>query len=622
MLLIQVIGLLSYVSVVLAKVHSFNFTASYITANPDGVKEKQVIAFNGQWPLPEIHVNKGDRVELLLINGLVTKNTSLHFHGLFQRGTNYMDGPQFVTQCPIPPGESYLYNFTVPDQAGSYWYHSHTGAQYGDGMRGAFIIHSDDDDDEPFKYDEEKVITISEWYHNQYDELFGEFLNRYNPTGAEPIPQNLLLNDTANSTIAFEPEKTYLLRFINIGLFVSQYVYLEGHNVTVVEVDGVNVEPYETDYIYLTVGQRYAVLVNAKPNKDRNYAIVQRFDPTMLDAIPNELRLNATNYIVYDESKPLPSEYKIQRLGPFNEFNLRTLDKIPLYDDYDYQITLDVVMDNLGNGVNYAFFNNISWTQPVVPSLITALTAGEHATNPKVYGSNVNAFVLQPGEIVEIVVNNKDDGRHPFHLHGHIFQLIQKSEAFDDPVSYDENNHGDFPKYPMMRDTVNLEPNGYIVLRFKADNPGVWFFHCHLDWHLEQGLAAVFIEDPLAIQKQTPPQDFYDNCVAAGVPTKGNAAGNIDFFDLTGENVQSQPLPEGFTLKGYIAFAISTFAGIFGLYSIIQYGLEDSIQDDEKIFANLEQILKENHLLGAVEQDATGDNDVNERTLLSRREEI
>ncbi|CCH41246.1 putative secreted protein [Wickerhamomyces ciferrii] len=617
MLFQQVVGLVCCLSLVLAKTHTFNFTASYITANPDGVKDKKVISFNKQWPPPEIHINKGDRVELYLTNGLETKNTSLHFHGLFQNGSNFMDGPEWVTQCPIQPGDTYLYNFTV-DQVGSYWYHSHSGAQYGDGMRGAFIVH---DDKEPFKYDEEKVITISEIYHDQYYDIFGEFLNRYNPTGAEPIPQNLLLNDTANSTIYFEPKKTYLLRFINVGLFVSQYLYIEDHELTIVEIDGVYVEPFKASHLYMTVGQRYAVLVTAKDHKDKNYAIVQGFDDTMLDVIPDDLRLNATSYLVYDDEKPLPKEYKINDLA-FNDYDLTPLDKEELYDDYDYQITLDVVMDNLGDGVNYAFFNNITYTHPVTPTIITALTASkEHVTNPRIYGSNINAFVLQPNEIVEVVVNNHDDGRHPFHLHGHTFQVIQKSKSFDDePVPYDENDHEPFPKYPIRRDTVNLEPNGHIVLRFKTDNPGIWFFHCHVDWHLEQGLAAVFIEDPLSLQNQKPPQDFYDNCIASGIPIEGNAAGNKDFFNMTGENLQSQPLPEGFTLKGYLAFAISTFAGLYGLWSIIQYGLEDSVQYDEKIFNNLEKILHENNLIQEADQVAA-DAEVNEHTHLSRGEE-
>jgi iron transport multicopper oxidase len=581
----------------LAETHTFHYKAEWVKANPDGLKEKDVVGFNGQWPLPEIHVNKGDRVELYLENGLKNQNTSLHFHGLFMNGTNYMDGPEMVTQCPIPPGETYLYNFTVGTQVGSFWYHSHTGAQYGDGLRGPFIIH---DDNEPFSYDEEKVITIAETYHGQYEEITREFLNRYNPTGAEPIPQNLLLNESQNTTIHFEAGKSYLLRFINMGLFVSQYIYIEDHEMTIVEVDGEYVEPLTVEYLYIAVAQRYAVIVKSKKNPEKNYALMQKFDNTMLDTIPQDLKLAAMSYVVYDDKKPLPLPYGLKSDELFNEFDLRPLQNIELFDEPDYRITLDVIMDNLGDGINYAFFNNITYVAPKVPTLLSVMDAGENALRGEIYGSNTHSYVLQPNEVVEIVVNNKDTGRHPFHLHGHTFQIVQKSPAFEDdnPTSYDPENPEPFPKYPLIRDTAILEPNGYLVLRFKTINPGVWFFHCHVDWHLEQGLALTLIEDPLSIQKQTPPADFYRICEKSGVPTKGNAAANADdWLDLTGENVQPSPLPKGFTLKGYIAFFISAFIGIYGLWSIVQYGLEDSVQDDKQVFDNLERILKENDML-------------------------
>lgn len=123
-------------SVALAKTHKLNYTASWVTANPDGLHEKRMIGFNGEWPLPDIHVEKGDRVELYLTNGFQDNTaTSLHFHGLFQNTSLgnqlQMDGPSMVTQCPIVPGQTYLYNFTVPEQVGTFWYHAHMGAQYG-----------------------------------------------------------------------------------------------------------------------------------------------------------------------------------------------------------------------------------------------------------------------------------------------------------------------------------------------------------------------------------------------------------------------------------------------------------------------------------------------------------
>jgi iron transport multicopper oxidase len=81
--------------------------------------------------------------------------------------------------------------------------------------------------------------------------------------------------------------------------------------------------------------------------------------------------------------------------------------------------------------------------------------------------------------VVEIVLNNDDPGKHPFHLHGHEFQVVARSD--DDAGAWNETE-GELRDTPMRRDTVLVRPNGNIVLRFKADNPGVWFFHCHIEW--------------------------------------------------------------------------------------------------------------------------------------------
>lgn len=119
-----------------------------------------------------------------------------------------------------------------------------------------------------------------------------------------------------------------------------------------------------------------------------------------------------------------------------------------------------------------AFFDNITYKAPKVPSLYTALSAGEMATNPTVYGSFTHSFVLERGEIVQIIVNNLDTGRHPFHLHGHHFQAIYRSD--EDAGTFEDSNpsESDYPTMPMRRDTFVLYPTGNIVLRFRADNPG------------------------------------------------------------------------------------------------------------------------------------------------------
>lgn len=211
-----------------------------------------------------------------------------------------------------------------------------------------------------------------------------------------------------------------------------------------------------------------------------------------------------------------------------------------------------------------AFFNDITYVAPKVPTLYTALSVGaENAADPRPYGKHTNTHVFKHNQIVEVVLNNEDDGKHPFHLHGHDFQLVHRSDEDAGPY---EGAAISASKAPMRRDTVYVEGNGNIVMRFKADNPGVWLFHCHIEWHMDQGLIATFVEAPEKLQGLVIPQDHLEACRAGGVPTVGNAAGNQnDVFDLTGEPKPPKPLPEGFTAKGYVALFFSCVAAALGL---------------------------------------------------------
>lgn len=126
---------------------------------------------------------------------------------------------------------------------------------------------------------------------------------------------------------------------------------------------------------------------------------------------------------------------------------------------------------------------------------------------------------------------------------------------------------------------------------------GVWLFHCHIEWHVTSGLIATFVEDPLALQASLKlPKNHLDACKAGDIPTVGNAAGNTDLLDLSGENVPPPRLPEGyvcnqlcdltnnnrFTFKGIIAFAFSTFMGVFGIYTIASYGMKKDKKTPER----------------------------------------
>ncbi|KAF7520062.1 hypothetical protein G7054_g12891 [Neopestalotiopsis clavispora] len=560
-----------FAQLIAAETHVYDWNITWVLANPDGASWRPVIGINNQWPLPVLNLTKGDRIVANVYNGLGNETTSIHWHGMFQNGTVYMDGVPMVTQCEIPIGGSVTYNFTL-NQSGSYWYHSHTRGQYPEGFRQALIIQ---DPENPYlgQYDEERIITVSDWYHDQFRDLLKGFINYKNPTGAEPVPDAALINDTSTFTMDVEPGKTYLVHFINVGAFASQYLWFEGHTMKIVEVDGVWTEPAEADMIYISAAQRYTVLITMRNDTTANYPFVASMDTDLFDTIPDGLNWNATGYLVYDSNLENPEAAEVDSFDYYDDFNLVQYDQEELFPDADYTVTLDLTMDNLGDGANYAFFNDITYTAPKVPTLFTALSAGENATDPTVYGYYTQPFVLDYQNTIDIVLNNDDTGKHPFHLHGHTFQVIYRSD--DDAGHWDSETMSDFPAVPMRRDTVIVPPSGNFVVRFKADNPGVWFFHCHIQWHMDSGLAVTFVEAPLEIQQRiTVPQDFLDNCAADGVATVGNAAGNTeDYLDLSGQNESVAPLPAGFTAKGIVALVFSCISGFLGVATIAWYGM-------------------------------------------------
>ena len=184
------------------------------------------------------------------------------------------------------------------------------------------------------------------------------------------------------------------------------------------------------------------------------------------------------------------------------------------------------------------------------------LSAGsEWAGNSKIYGTNTNPHVLHDGNLIEIRINNFDDGQHPLHMHGHHVQLVYRKGNLFGPDFGDElvsrkhkrRTHSaealarsttiNYPAIPMRRDTWTIAPSGETRLRFIADNPGAWLLHCHMDWHVEAGLTVVMVEAPERIseQKQFMPQ-IASLCQANGIATEGNAMGNTNnWLDLTGE---------------------------------------------------------------------------------------
>jgi len=153
--------------------------------------------------------------------------------------------------------------------------------------------------------------------------------------GSEPVPNATLINGGQNQKIDIQQGQTYLFRIINMGSFAAQYLQFDQHDMTVVEVDGVYTKPYKVSQLFITAGQRYSVIVNAKLNSNKNYAIVTSMNEGMFDPgvtrpdLKNNVNISdlyrdvansvkATSWLVYDRRKPLPSPFTIPYL-PFDD---------------------------------------------------------------------------------------------------------------------------------------------------------------------------------------------------------------------------------------------------------------------------------------------------------------
>ncbi|KIM31143.1 Ferroxidase [Serendipita vermifera MAFF 305830] len=551
---------------------------TYATANPDGLFERRVIGVNGTWPPPPIEITRNDTLKVHALNGLDVP-TSLHHHGMFFRNESYLDGAVAVTQCGIPPGDTFLYEFTMSEQWGTYWVHAHASGQYVDGLRAPFLIHNRP---EVHQYDDEYTVILGDWYHDQHADLVAFFLSQDNPGGPEPVPKSSLIYFSHNGTyipgynadakINFAPGKTYRLRIVNTSALAMFYFWIEGHDMRLIEADGTDLQETPTNMIALTVAQRYSVLVTARNDTSKNWAIHADMDTEMFDVVPDDLILNQTAVIVYNEASPLQEPSLVDAYeNTVDDTELAPFTAVPIGTPYK-SLELGVFFDTFDNGVNRAAFNNITWNAPVVPSLFSQLSMGADAENVDIYGPN--AAVLEYNKIFELKVINWDAGKHPFHLHGHKFAIVHKSwdVASDDPELNPPMEEG--LANPLWRDTVQIPPGGSVTMRFITNNPGTWFFHCHIEWHLEAGLAFTFFEAPtIAQQWVKPPQFMYDQCAKLGTPFTGNAAGHNSTTDLSGLNVGPYPQVLGWTPKAIGAMFACVFSAVCGGLTIVWYAL-------------------------------------------------
>jgi FtsP/CotA-like multicopper oxidase with cupredoxin domain len=428
--------------------------AGRFTAAPDG-RSRQVWGYNGQLPGPVIRVKEGETLRVKVINELGDVPTSVHWHGMHQPGTWQMDGVEEVSRPPIPAGSEFVYEFKATP-AGTHWYHSHVGVQYGNGLFGPLIV----EERTPIAaYDREEIVMLNDWFLESGDALLAGILkgmDRKMPAPKEgkgmkdfgDVPfQSALINGKGRApgdksplaTLEVKKGEVVRLRLINASSTYALRFQVDGHPLSIIAADGAPMRPVTVDNLVIDVGERFDALLRADQG-GAHWVHVATLDGKEARAV---LRYPAAPA---GEPKAAPAPWGAHTL---TQEEMRAPAPVALAaKPKEIALTLGGSMKPYRWSINEQFY-------------------------PK-----ADAIVLAKGEAVRFHLRNPTGMDHPFHLHGHYFHVLGKPGALN-------------LKDPVQKDTVNVPAKEELVLQWQATNPGRWFFHCHIEWHLATGMARV-----------------------------------------------------------------------------------------------------------------------------------
>ncbi|XP_048241783.1 laccase-2-like isoform X2 [Haliotis rufescens] len=398
---------------------------------------KPLIAVNRQVPGPSIEVCEGDRVVVWVTNDMEDgQATSIHWHGQHQTGTPYSDGVGHITQCNIGVKETFKYEFTA-SPAGTHWYHGHTGMQLADGLFGAFIVRQHQDvDPNGALYDvDDHIMVVGDWKPvtsmTRYVDLMHDLYDM-------SLPQGLHINGRARKVDV--PNKFNIVKT----------------NLTTAKTP---MEVFE-----VTRGQRYRLrVIGASGNC-----------PLLVAVEKHQLQ------VIANDGMPVQP---------------RPVDVFLVFPGERYDFLLFANQD-VGN-----YWVKVVGLSECRVADVSAAAILRYAGAPDEDPSTALMFSTAGG-IVELVIINEakafQELGHPMHLHGHSFYIMGEGKFNKKSTSRAEvmrlDQEGQIPRNyinPPYRDTINVRDAGYVILRFQANNPGFWFFHCHTDSHLAQGKALL-----------------------------------------------------------------------------------------------------------------------------------
>ncbi|KAL9622799.1 MAG: hypothetical protein Q9160_002918 [Pyrenula sp. 1 TL-2023] len=471
----------------------FDIYTNYEKETPIGITRKY-----------ELELKDGS-IEVNVTNKLANNGTSIHWHGIRQNQTMHMDGVNGITQCPIAPNDYFVYKFNVT-QYGSSWYHSHYSVQYADGAVGSMTLHGPSS----LEYDAaiSPPLITTDWDQDILLNGRGNITNYSNLTKNKTAIANPY-HITFEGPVRGKPVKKYLIRVINTSFDTTFVFSIDNHRLNVVSADFVPITPYKNTSLLVGIGQRCNVIVEANPevyNKtdslptEGNYWIRTYIAPCKSSNTdcngPEDASCGyeRTGVLRYDSSSTaVPSSH------PWQNTSLRCSDETYT----DLHPILPWTVSSPINGASGQRFN-LSFqasAKPPFPLAKWELSMEEDVFTPiRINYSDPTFFHLDnkgswdplwriiPEDytsqdwLIECILKT--------HLHGHDFAILE--QAYN--KTYNSSNLSLELDNPPRRDVVLMPRNGYVVIAFKADNPGAWLVHCHIAFHISEGLGLQIME--------------------------------------------------------------------------------------------------------------------------------
>ncbi|XP_067950161.1 uncharacterized protein [Watersipora subatra] len=516
---------------------------------------RQIYTVNRQLPSPAIRVCEGDTIVAKISNEMANgEGTSIHWHGLHQPGTPYMDGVALVTQSIIQPYSDFVYNFTT-NNSGTHYYHAHFGMQRGDGIAGALIVKQRKNRYPQYQDLNSHTLLIQDWYHKL---AIGQGMLHLHRKGSN-IPETFIINGLAHSnliqqypTYNVSKGQKYRFRTINNGVMNCPiHIHIESHNITIIATDGVDIEEVEADTVLVSGGERWDFLLDADLEAKNYWMVFQGAadcenittygilhyegarnvntsnmrDPTAIH--PREMRtVNPFNKGMItpdpDDGQIILSEMKSHEPTPdwlsqqpdIRKYLLLGLNKVKdqVYDVSPYYPCIDDDGSELASCTVLAQINNVYGLFPSAPYIthydevppeLVLEVGGKTGKNCSVeFCKYIHRLSVTQGEVVEFILIDRgrywNISNHPMHIHGQYMYVLDLGQDPSMVTSTEAVEMLDTPKRdnrtfdrPIAKDTIMMPVGGYVVVRFKARDAGPWLFHCHNELHVEQGMFLV-----------------------------------------------------------------------------------------------------------------------------------